>query len=296
MVGRGWRRALAAAAIGLWGVWTTVGPVAAATIVAGERYRGSIELEAPNLGVGFTLPEGWVGQLPEGADMFVMTPDDRSYVFATADEMSVEGIRTVFARPLELGNGIVLRPKGPATVDGETVGTVFDVTGTPEPYAGEARARVGAHGVGIGFIAVGPAAEREALSRVLERLVAGVTFAAPRQPPEQEAGDGTADDWATYMRGRYIARLYTNSGYGEKDEFWLCSDGSFRHVDHAYGDAGVYHREHFGRWQATGTGNDGTLVLGYDDGSTANRQLQYRDDKLYLDGTQYLRGANSYCP
>ena len=57
-------------------------------------------------------------------------------------------------------------------------------------------------------------------------------------------------------------------GGGEKDEIWLCSDGSFRHVDHAYGDAGVYHREQFGRWRATGVGDDETLVLGYDDGST----------------------------
>lgn len=97
-----------------------------------------------------------------------------------------------------------------------------------------------------------------------------------------------------------MARYYTGSGYREKQALWLCSDGSFATSFNSggfsmEGFSGAGSNDNTGNWQATGNVNQpGTLQLNYADGTQMKIKLQLQD-KLYLNGDQWLRGDNERC-
>ena len=125
-----------------------------------------------------------------------------------------------------------------------------------------------------------------------------MSFAKP-VIPDPTGGEGNAD-WQSYMRGRYIARFYTGSGYHEKTELWLCSDGRFSRSGEGGGfgggASGAFQGGGSGRWSASGKQpGAGELRLEHADG-IATYRLTLEGGSLYLDGTKWLRGDNEYCP
>jgi hypothetical protein len=101
------------------------------------------------------------------------------------------------------------------------------------------------------------------------------------------------------MRGRYIAYFFTGSGYHEKSEIWLCSDGSFQRSSDGGGfgggASGAYAGSGQGRWSASGTQPaKGELRLQFSDG-VSSYTLALEGGDLYLDGSKWLRGDNEYC-
>ena len=78
----------------------------------GKTYQGGTLIEAKTYGLSFTVPEGWSGLLPPGGTFFAMTPDNRTFVFATAESGSVQEAQGSLGQPLPLGNGIQLQPIG----------------------------------------------------------------------------------------------------------------------------------------------------------------------------------------
>lgn len=112
---------------------------------------------------------------------------------------------------------------------------------------------------------------------------------------------GGNDEWEPYLRGMYLARYFTRTGYTESTEIWLCSDGVFYYDSQGGGfgggASGAAQSTGGGRWSATGAGSAGTLILTWANGERSSLELSYDydQDRLYLNGDRMLRGANERC-
>lgn len=145
----------------------------------GKTYQGNTLIESKAYGLEFTVPEGWSGMLPPGGTFFAMTPDNKTFVFATAEQGSAKEAQGSLSQPLPLGNGITLQPIGAPRVDGEDLVINYNVLGAPEPLGSEGRAVVGETGIVAGFIGVAPQAKIEDMRDTLKEIAAGVAFEAP---------------------------------------------------------------------------------------------------------------------
>lgn len=152
------------------------GTVGAVELEIGKTYQGGTLIEAKAYGMSFTVPEGWSGLLPPGGTFFAMTPDNRTFVFATAEPGSVQEAQGSLSQPLPLGNGIKLQPIGSPRTEGNGFAIGYAVQGAPEPLGSEGRAVVGDNGVIAGFIGVAPKDAVEAMLTTLDDVTAGVGF------------------------------------------------------------------------------------------------------------------------
>ena len=292
-------RALGWTALPLMLLTLLAGPVSAVEIQPGQVYAGGTSLTASDVGVTMRVPDGWQAALPVGGSALAMErSDQRAFIFAVADRTTEAEVRAEMAQPIDLGDGIVLQPKASPSSEGKgLLRGDYQVFGAPSPGEGTVWARLADTGIGVAFFAIDLGGDGGA-SREAERLARGVSFAKP-VIPDPTGGEGNAD-WQSYMRGRYIARFYTGSGYHEKTELWLCSDGRFSRSGEGGGfgggASGAFQGGGSGRWSASGKQpGAGELRLEYADG-VATYRLTLEGRSLYLDGTKWLRGDNEYCP
>lgn len=114
-------------------------------------------------------------------------------------------------------------------------------------------------------------------------------------------GSGGNDEWEPYLRGRYLARFYTRTGYTESTELWLCSDGVFYFNNQSGGfgggASGAFQGAGNGRWSASGAGATGSLDLEWSNGGQSTWPLEYDYDQnqLFVNGQRMLRGENERC-
>ena len=144
----------------------------------GKTYEGGERIEAKAYGLSFTVPEGWSGLLPPGGTFFAMTPDNRTFVFATAEPGSAQDAQGSLSQPLPLGNGIKLQPIGGPRIEGEGFAIDYSVLGASEPHGSEGRALV-SNGVIAGFIGVAPKGSVEMMRATLAEIAASVGFVEP---------------------------------------------------------------------------------------------------------------------
>lgn len=157
---------------------SAAGTVGAVDLEVGKTYTGKTLIESKAYGLAFTVPEGWSGMLPPGGTFFAMTPDNKTFVFATAEPGSVNEAQRSLAQPLPLGNGITLQPMGAPRVDGDSFVIDYNVLGAPEPFGSEGRAVVSETGVIAGFIGVAPQTEIDAMRSSLDAITRGIAFEA----------------------------------------------------------------------------------------------------------------------
>ena len=293
------RRLFFLAAIAAFSIALLVAPGRAVEIRPGQIYEGGTSLTASDVGVTFTIPSGWRAGLPAGAEALVMERlAGGAMILVMAQEVSEAEVMREMSQNVDLGGGAFLQPLAYPTTRPDGVLTAdYQLVGGQVPGQGAAFTRLGKTGVGVVFFAVDTSAD-QAGRTAASQLVDGVRFSKPVAPTPAGA-EGSAP-WGDYMRGRYIARYYSGSGYHEKTELWLCSDGTF----HRSGDSGgfgggasgAFAHSSAGRWSAGGTQPaQGQLRLETSEG-VATYALSLADGKLYLDGTQWLRGDNEVCP
>jgi hypothetical protein len=172
------------ASLVLAGLASTAGTAGAVELEIGKTYQGGERIEAKAYGLSFTVPEGWSGLLPPGGTFFAMTPDNRTFVFATAEPGSIKEAQGALIQPLPLGNGIMLQPIGSPRVEGSEFVIGYSVQGAPEPHGSEGRAVVGDHGVIAGFIGVAPKGAVEEMRASLADITKGAAFEDPAKAAE----------------------------------------------------------------------------------------------------------------
>lgn len=271
---------------------------AASQIEPGRVYNGGDQIRDPDSGLTLTLPDGWRGALaPDGASFQMEPLTADAFLVVIADLLTEEEARSQMTQPVPLGNGVVLTPAGEIREIAERhLSASYAVSGAPAELQGTVDVRLTQDGLGVAFVLLTPEGSSDTHLASMRQLALslGVT-----EPTAQSAGGD--DEWQPYLRGRYLARFFTRTGYTESTELWLCSDGTFYFNDQAGGfgggASGAVQGTGNGRWSATGAGATGTLHLEWSGGGRSDWDLEYDydQDRLYLNGDRMLRGENERC-
>ena len=282
----------------------TTGPAKAEVARQGKLYPGGTLLEAPDVGVAFTVPEGWQALWPQGSEFLVMQPSDNQVmILAIVQEASEQEIRATMAAAIPLDSNVVLTPTSAVERRDGALEARYDVGGGQIPLKAWGGARASEHGVAVAFVLAAPADRLERHLPTARALIGSPDlFSAPAgAATATEDADQSGDRWDVYLKGRYLARYYTTTGYTDETHLWLCSDGTFIRSGAAGGfgggASGAFQGGSSGRWQATGAGANGQLTLRFGDGSVAQHELfyDYDKDQLFVDGKRWLRGDNERC-
>lgn len=275
-----------------------------AQIQPGRTYGAGDVISDPESGLRLTMPPEWRGQLAPDGESFVMrSTTGGAFMMVVADAMTATEVRRRMAERLDLGDGVVLTPADTAReIVSDHYSARYRVAGTPGEMLGLVDVKLTATGLGVAFILLAPPAELETHEQAMRQFAFSLGVAEPsRQVAAAQAGGTSGDAWEPYLRGRYLARYFTRTGYTESTELWLCSDGSFRYTSQGGGfgggASGAALRTGVGRWSATGAGERGALVLAWSDGGRTTLALRYdyQSDRLYVENERFLRGQNEYC-
>ncbi len=275
-------------------VWAPI----AAQIQPGRVYAGGEQISDPELGLRLTLPTGWRGQLsPDGESFLLESDSGGGYLVVMGDEINEAEARQQLSAPMDLGGGVILTPTGAVRdVAAGHLTSNYSVSGAQAEYVGMVDVRLTQAGLGVAFVLITPPAEAEG------HLEAMREFAFSLGVTEQTAqSSGGNDEWEPFLRGLYLARYYTATGYTESTELWLCSDGGFYYDSQGGGfgggASGAAQSTGGGRWSATGAGATGTLQLQWSNGEVSSMALEYdyEQNRVFVNGDRMLRGTNERC-
>lgn len=272
--------ACVALAIGLSGCSVAPTPAQAQTPVSVSE---GLTLQAPN---------GWRATPADAKRIVMVGPDGDTTIIATLDYASDAVISAQLTAPVDLGGGIVLTPTAQPRAVGNYLSNDYSVRGTRIPGKAVVMIRRYPGGRVMALIGISPSATVETMRATQARMM---QTAVVKALPATSTGA-----LATYLKGRYLVRFYSGSGYHEKQEIWLCSDGSYAmRADGGGVTAGVasgaFQGGHTGRWTAQGALSSGSLSLAAQDGRTLRFSVAEGSDGLYLDGKRWMRGDNTRC-
>lgn len=258
--------------------------VQAASLIPGQHYRGGEYVVEASLGIGFTIPPGWSGLLPQGSEFFLMAPADQAgTIFVGADELSLAEARRSMSQELPLGEGITLHPASELRQDGRRLSASYRVSGTAQPLISRATTVLGERGLGIYFIAVFPQERVAEFGAAVESLVESIRWSAPVTPPPAPAA-GAFD-----LAGKKLTRIYSGSGYSETQYLYLCRSGQFYHDfnggGYGWNASGAFASNSRGHWQLQGR----QLLLQYADGSSGRYDLAVDGSRFLMDGKRWFR-------
>ena len=259
------------------------------------------------LGIAFTIPEGWMGQ--EVDEMFVIASNTKPGVimlsaqdYSTLSEMQYE-----MERGYHDGYGTSLSPtssifaKGKYTLHGEFSGTLEGqsakayVTGTINP-----------HGYDVFIMA---ATTTSMYSDDYKHLALNLESSLQFKQPEVAESN---NDWKSMLSGVRLTYMHTynstsyssggvSGGYSSEIKIDLCEVGYFNYYgsdDMSLGNdsSSAYSSskdQGNGQWEVMGN----TLRLKFNNGQVSEYQLSWEDEKLYLDGYRYFRTwSGEYAP
>lgn len=142
-----------------------------AAVEPGVEYPAGTMIDTPGTGVEFTIPQGWSGILPQGGTFFVLgSPEQRAYIFVMTGTKTVDEAKEMMARPLPLGNGLILQPAGKLHLEGEeTLSGNYTVEGAKQPLTGYVWTRV-SDGIGVTYVAISAPDTAAGVQDVVQKL------------------------------------------------------------------------------------------------------------------------------
>jgi len=257
------------------------------------EYRGETTLKSTPYGITFILPSGWTGIYPADSDFFIMKNTNfEGYIFIAINKMTIASAKEIMSRPIDLGDGVVFHPRAPVKTQGSTLVAEYNVSGSKHPLSGTIKTIVGDYGQGISFIAASPVKDQDKIQADLNKITTHLKLSDPKKSKAPSTIKGNSP-WFEHLNGRKLSHFYTATGYTEEDYIWLCNSGYFYKSSNSGGfgggASGAFQSGNGGRWSVSGTLQKGTLLLTYNDGSTASYTLTHEGTKIFLDGKRYFR-------
>ncbi len=260
-----------------------------------QQLTGLIDLK--DLGVQFTIPNGWFGQEAEAALVLGSNTEVGLILMMQHEYSTIAEIKAEADAGL-VEDGIMLQRSG----NYETIGT----NGIGAEFSGriqgaQAKAYIASlvnpHGAGITIMSMTESDKFSARYRELAHLIAkSVKFSKPVVPP-------VVNEWKEALqdtRLSYLSSYSSGSSGGSSSSVYihLCRAGYFKYSSSsslsidtggAFGYSGGSGQGN-GRWDVLSDGQGGAmLVLYFEDGSTNEYRLSFQDGKTFLNGNRYFK-------
>jgi len=282
----------------------------AIVILSHGQISGDVNYE--QIGVSFTIPEGWSGQESNG--MLILGSNTIPGLIILAEHnYTIEQLKVEAQKGLNLGNGANLSLSGQlANLSSNAVGGEFD--GTLEYQQAKAYIIGVANphgGTGATIMAVTNSSN---YTKEHEEVCKTIQQSFRFKKIDHSAKIKEWQDWLSNVRLTYMNSSYSPSyssggisgAYSSETKIDLCSNGSFSYSgnsDVSVSGDGVsgYNAEQNagqGKWsvEPSSSGNY-NLVLKYHNGQSEYYTLEYKDSKLYLNGYRYFRTTEGeYAP
>ena len=256
----------------------------------GQVYDEGDSIYAPAYGIKSVVPEGWMGMLPQGAEIFLLSSkkgkDAQIYVFA--DTATFEQLKMGWMQGLELSEGRMLKSDGNISTKGDRMHSGVVLTGGyNKAYTGYIEARCSEYGRCLQILLICPAAVLEEMKGELDKFLTGTSFV---QPVLVSANAGF--DWKLFLAGKHLVSYENVVGTKSVNELWLCPDGSFtsklKRSGLVKGEIGNYKGRKRGTWETKSIGATGTLLLKFDKLPPVEVDLKMEEDKTYLNGRRHM--------
>jgi hypothetical protein len=253
--------------------------------------------EFPELGISFTIPDGYYGQLSE--DLYIIGSETfRGFiVLSTTEENELAELRAEVRKGISEGFSTKLSLQGNIDeISSNSIGA--ELRGTLEGQKAAAYIigivnKAGPYGLTI-FTATEEAAWSDDVKNLAMQIASSVVFSKVAEPTVDEAWEKSLTNVRLTYMSSYSSGL--SGGSSSRSTIDLCGNKTFSYassssisvdVGGAFGSSSGNNSGN-GTWQVINRQQQPVLVLNFTDGRVWEYNLEFRDQKYYLNGTRYF--------
>ncbi len=254
-------------------------------VAPSKYYKSGEAINAPRLGVGFVIPSGWVGYLPQETEILILTKENNegSEVYVFGRENSYNQIEQNWQTGLSLSPSISIIVKEEIQRQGELRYANIEYTGTGGGQRrGLAVASCGDYGICTTWLLLSVNKGFEENKAMLLELAAQVDYTQPKSLDELQPDL----DWNTELEGKYLYSKKNQGGQKTVFQLWLDADHTFttKAVPMSWTDDKKYSGKKKGAWSITKREGKDLLVLNYGKLEPVILTLDKVDDNVMLNG------------
>ncbi len=257
------------------------------------------KVNIPELGMSFVIPDGWLGQMSDGAYLMGSNTEPGLVMMTTHETSTLEQLKQEAQMGLNDGNGTNLQLTGEIEEIGEqAIGGVMQ--GMIEWQRAKAYVAGVINPLGQGvtvFVAADMASFGPKHRELAHDIIKSFQFFKAEIPP-------IVDQWKEKFTDARLTYLYSYSsntpgggGISSERQIDLCGAGFFQYYssDLMSTGSGAVSASSYGQGQGQGkwevipaAGGGAILQLNFYSGEVYEYTLSYEDEKVHLDGERYF--------
>lgn len=263
--------------------------VFAVEIESGKEYNGPVSLEVSSEGLSFKLAPSWKAMLNENASLSASKNGGEILSLISIFPLRHNTVIQEMSQVQDMGDGIFLHPiNKPIQVSKSLYQGDYKLSGTQKPMKARILVVLFSSNKALVLIGASSTAYLKQMHKDLKEMALSTKYSKPKQ------GKNT-NEWYKKLVGQHLVKYYTGSGYTEKQEWWLCSDGHFETSFNASSASslgtGAASGGNIGEWKVSAN----TLILNFKNGSSSHYQLSMYNGLIHINNEKVLRDANNYC-
>ena len=273
------------------------------------------------LGIGFTIPEGWLGQEANGMFLMGSNTIPGLLLIMPQEATSLEAMKADLSNGYADAMGTNLMPVGGLTDLGrQSFGTIYAGTLEGQPAKGYVIAAYNTLGQEVCILAVTLAnMYTDAHETAAKTVWKSLHFEKPKVVQNKAVATQAAPkgwDWKYELSGvkltykeSYYSSTYTDGGisggYEINNVFDLCPAGYFVYYGSNNMSAGGDYSSAYssgsnrgsGTWDVNDKNGQAILTLKFNNGEVWTYNLEWKDKKLFMNGKRYFRTwTGEYAP
>lgn len=278
-------------------IFLSIKVVGQQVITLGEVYNPGDEIFTPTLGFKGVIPQDWMGMLPQGSNIFLLSSLKGldGLIYLLGDTTNFETMRQRWTTGLELEEGRVLKSDGNIKHTGDLLTSGVILTGTDQnANTGFIAARCGKYGRCVTALLICEKPYLPQMKKSVNEFLESVTFVNPIIKSEYDGFD-----WKEFLADKQLVHYDNVVGTKSVNEIWVCKDGTFmsklKRTGMVKGDIGKYKGKHKGTWTTSSFGKTGTLILNFDKLPPIEVELMIEDEQVFLNGKRHVALAAAMC-
>lgn len=264
--------------------------------IPGALYQPGDSLYGPRIGVYSKMPEGWMGVLPEGTEVFLLTPTTNpiGQIYVTTSEVSRENLVLGWSQGFELSDGLFLQVDGEVTERDNKLTARIKATSSSE-FVGYIEAICGDFNNCLSAWTVTTPEFYDDLKKGIIQFMDNCEMVEPYEK------DIYADlDWTLFLANKTLTSYEYEPGSKVINQVSLCADMTFqtnikRKGALVKGDVKDYQGKKKGKWSMTNTGPESTIVLTFDKAPELKIPIRIDEEKVYINDKQYFTLPGERC-